>query len=82
MTNEQIIDINRTDISSMTMFHFQHSLRPFILTRCPDGEFCFVDLSIGESFRWSDLEFYDLYFYTKEDDPDFCGVAIIGEITY
>ena len=79
---EKIIDIHRTDIPSTTVFHFQHSLRPFILINDPHNNWCFVDLSIGESYLWGELQYYDLYFYTKDDDSDFCGVAIIGEITY
>ena len=80
--DEQIVDINRTAIAPTTVFHFQYSLRPFILVHDPDNDWCFVDLSIGESYQWGDLEYYDLYFYTKENDDDFCGVAIMGEITY
>ena len=78
---EKIIDINRNHISPSTVFHFKDNSRPFILVYV-DGDNVFIDLSIGEGVLWSELDFYDLYFYTKEDDDDFQGVAVIGEITY
>lgn len=77
----QIIDLNRTSISSMTMFHFKYSLRPFILATMNDNHL-FVDLTYGTCIAWEDLQDFDLYFYTKEDDDDFCGVEIIGDINY
>ena len=80
--NEQIIDINRTDITPTTVFHFQHSLRPFIHVITLSGDSCFVDLSAGECYGWDDLECYDLNFYSNDEDDDFKGVAIMGEITY
>lgn len=77
-----IIDINRNSISSTTMFHFNYSLRPFILTETLEGDFIFVDLTQNSCFKWEELEFFDLKFYTKEEDENFCGVEIIGEINY
>lgn len=77
---EKIIDINRNKIPSSTVFHFKDNSRPFILVHV-NGDDVFIDLSIGEGFLWGELDFYDLEFYTKEDDDDFQGVAIIGGVT-
>ncbi len=75
--NNQIIDINRTDIPSTTVFCFKNSLKPFILTQNETGQFIFVNLTENECFEWENVPYYDLEFYTREDDEDFYGVKII-----
>ena len=82
MMTKQIIDINRYGISSMTMFHFQHSLRPFIMTYTTNDEPLFIDLTNSVAYNYDELENVDLYFYTKDDDEDYHGVEIIGDIPY
>ena len=67
--------------SSLTAFHFQHSLRPFLLIHNADtSDSMFLDLTYGTAYTWECLEALDLYFY--ETDEDECCVAVIGEITY
>ena len=84
MTNkeEKFINLNRETIPTMTMFHFQYSLRPFICARGMDDDLYFIDLTEGVVYNWDELGYNDLYFYTKEDDEDFYGVAVIGDINY
>lgn len=80
---EKIVDINRNDIPVKTVFHFANNSDPFILSSL-DNTFIFVNLKDGVSCEWDEVSrsYYGLEFYTKEDDDDFQGVAIIGEITY
>ncbi len=67
--------------SSLTTFHFQHSLRPFLLIHNADtDESMFLDLTYGTAYPWEYLENLDLYFYETEEDE--CCVAVIGEINY
>lgn len=85
---EKIININEEELSAFTLFHFAHSLRPFILVRFGLHEdylnqsWLFIDLNYDEALRLEDLETEGLEFYTREDDENFLGVAIFGEITY
>lgn len=87
---EKIINVcyDEPALSSTTMFHFMYSLRPFIMVEGPkanDG-LLFIDITEGYSYRWDDLALYDLYFYgadgkaRDDDDDEFYGVAVIGEI--
>ena len=67
--------------SPLTTFHFQHSLRPFLLIYNTDtSESMFLDLTYGTAYTWESLEGLDLYFYETEEDE--CCVAVIGEISY
>ena len=67
--------------SNLTTFHFQHSLRPFLLIHNTDtSESMFLDLTYGTAYTWESLEDLDLYFYETEEDE--CCVAVIGEISY
>lgn len=68
--------------STLTTFHFQHSLRPFLLIHNADtDESMFLDLTCGGvAYPWESLEDRDLYFYETEEDE--CCVAVIGEISY
>ncbi len=88
--DEKIINVysNKPVLSSTIMFHFMYSLRPFIMVEGPkasDG-LLFIDITEGYSYRWDDLALYDLHFYgadgkaRDDDDDEFYGVAVIGEI--
>lgn len=87
---EKIINVcyDEPALPSTTMFHFMYSLRPFIMVEGPkasDG-LLFIDITEGYSYRWDDLALYDLHFYgadgkeRDDDDDEFYGVAVIGEI--
>jgi hypothetical protein len=68
----------------MLAFHFKNSLRPFfMITAKRNNTIQFLDVEYGVYYRYKDeLKEEELEFYTKKDDPDFEGVAIIGELTY
>ncbi len=76
----QIIDINRTDVPPMVAFHFKNSLKPFILVKNEVEDSIFVNLTENTCFEWENLPFYDLEFYTKENDEDFCGVELFSKL--
>lgn len=80
---EKIIDINRFYIPSTMAFHFNHSLRPFILVYDTEDKAYFVDLSCDKVIPWESesLKCYGLDFYTNENNKNYCGVAIIGKLT-
>ena len=79
----QIIDINRTHIPCTTVFRFSNNSHPFIFVD-DNCNGLFVDLSNGQCYGWEEniLDDYNLHFYTKENDDDFQGVLVLGEITY
>lgn len=88
--DEKIVNIyfDEPALPSTTMFHFMYSLRPFIMAEGPrvsDGVI-FIDLTNGWAYTWDDLALSDLYFYgadgkeRDDDDDEFYGVAVIGEI--
>ena len=77
---EKIVDVFSLS-SNLTTFHFQHSLRPFLLIHNVDtSESMFLDLTYGTAYPWEYLENLDLYFYETEETE--CGVVVIGEINY
>jgi hypothetical protein len=87
--DEKIVNIyfDEPALPSTTMFHFMYSLRPFIMAEGPKvGEIIFVDLLNNSAYTWDDLALYDLHFYgadgkeRDDDDDEFYGVAVIGEI--
>ena len=78
---EKIVDINRKNIFTTMMFHFKNSLRPFICSYLfSNGDMVFVDIKEGFVYQMDELENHYLEFYRDEEDDDFLGVAIIGEI--
>lgn len=87
--NEKIVNIyfDEPALRSTTAFHFMNSLRPFIMVEGPKpGQLLFIDITMGIAYTWDDLFDDDLYFYgadgnaRDDDDDDFYGVAVIGEI--
>ena len=71
---EKIVNIyfNEPALPSTTMFHFMHSLRPFIMAEGPRvGEFVLIDINGGCAYTLDEI---------LDDDDEFYGVAVIGEI--
>ena len=77
-----IKDWNHESIKPNEVFHFQHSLRPFISLTNVEGNWLFVDINEGISYSFDDLEYECLEFYTKEDDEDFMGVKMSGKLVW
>jgi len=80
-----ILDWNRHEIDAGDVFHFNHSLRPFILIfDYSSSEEKFLDIENYEAYSFEELEYQELYFY--EDvyegvtDEDFKGVAYICKL--
>jgi len=63
------------------VFHFPHSLRPFVLIDSDDGDELFLDIDKWVVYSYEDLITWEgLDFYTKEDDPTFLGVDVVYTI--
>ena len=88
--NEKIVNIyfNEPALPSTTIFHFMHSLRPFIMAVGPlVGQVTVIDITMNEAYDLDELfDNYDFCFYgadgkeRDDDDDEFYGVAVIGEI--
>lgn len=75
-----IKDYNRYEVKKGEVFHFEHSLRPFVLIE-GDAEDLFLDLDNWEIFDEDTLHRREcLYFYEKENDEDFCGVDVVCSV--
>ena len=70
-----IRDYNRGEVNKREVFHFEHSLRPFIIVE-DNGEDVFLNIDTWEIFDFETLENEGLYFYQKKDDEDFKGVEV------
>ena len=79
-----IKDWNRGELNKNEVFHFQHSLRPFISVKSNEGEWFFVDIDEGICYNFYDLEFEGLEFYRDEtkEDEDFMGVEVDGKLDW
>lgn len=83
MEKEKIINIKRPDmpgtvnIPTGTIFHFDHSLRPFMAVTDGLGNPLFIDLENAVAMGWDELIYDNLFFYEEEDNDDFLGVAVI-----
>lgn len=75
-----IKDWNRNEIKKGEVFHFQHSLRPFISIDSTEETNLFLDIDEMVIYPFDVLEYEGLKFYTKEEDDDFMGVEIDGTI--
>ena len=64
------------------VFHFKHSLRPFIQVSHIEDDNFFVDIDNYELYTLSELlcEGYD--FYLDENDENFYGVEVEGHIEW
>lgn len=71
------------EVKNGQVFHFQHSLRPFINVSNSEENIFFLDIH--------EMKFYDFYeiieseelcFYEDENDDDFLGVEIDGKIEW
>ena len=89
--NEKIVNIyfDERALPSTTMFHFMYSLRPFIMAEGPRvGEFVLIDINGGCAYTLDEIldGDFDFSFYgadgkeRDDDDDEFYGVAVIGEI--
>ncbi len=79
-----IKDLNRNEVKAGEVFHFQHSLEPFIYVDYPDCE-CetmFVNINSNQLYSFVDLDILGLEFYRKDDDDDFFGVEFDGKIEW
>lgn len=88
--NEKIVNIcfSEPALPSTTMFHFMYSLRPFIMAEGPKaGHVVLIDITMNEAydldeiFDDSELQCYGADGKERDDDDnEFYGVAVIGEI--
>lgn len=69
------------DVKPNEVFHFMHSLRPFIFAES-GTDFIFIDINEGLAYTFDELEREGLYFYKFEDDEDYLGVVVDGQITW
>jgi len=77
-----IKDWNRREVNLNEVFHFQHSLRPFIYFVDSYGFSYFLELDKGIAYDLNGLEYEGLFFYRKEEDEDFFGVEVDGKIEW
>ena len=65
-----------------TLFKMKNSEKTFLVIRkyYKDYEHLFVDLSTGLAFTRGGLISFGYFFYHKENDEDFDGVEVIGNI--
>ncbi len=76
-----IKDYNRGEVLSDSVFHFKHSLEPFITVYSEkDCDDIFVNIHKLVAIPFEYLESYGYEFYTKEDDEDFLGVNVVGTL--
>lgn len=75
-----IKDWNRYEVKKGEVFHFQHSLRPFINVSNTEEINLFLDIDEMVIYDFEALEYEGLEFYTKEEDEDFKGVEVAGTI--
>ena len=75
-----IKDWNRYEVKKGEVFHFQHSLRPFINIDSTKETDLFLDINEMVAYCLDDLECEGLNFYTKEEDENFKGVEVAGTI--
>ena len=75
-----IKDFNRNEVDYGQVFHFQYSLRPFILVINDSTDDLFLDIETWLTYTFDELSYDYLTFYRKEDDPDFLGVDVICTI--
>lgn len=76
-----IKDWNRSEVLGDSVFHFKHSLEPFILVYLEDKcEDIFVNIHTLIAYTFDEIESFGYYFYTKEDDEDFLGVDVVGNL--
>lgn len=73
-----IKDWNRNEVEKGEVFHFQHSLEPFVYV--DDG--LFINVNTWESYAVMDLNFGGYAFYIKEDDVGFMGVDVDGRLEW
>lgn len=77
---EKIINVNKEYVPHV-LFHFKHSLRPFIRVVDGLGRPQFVDLDNFEVMSFDEVE-WEMEFYKDPADESFYGVAVIGEFQY
>lgn len=77
---EKIINVNKTYFPHV-LFHFKHSLRPFIKVVDGLGRPQFVDLDSFEVKSFDEVE-WEMEFYKDPTDEDFYGVAVICDFSY
>ena len=65
-----------------TLFKMKNSEKTFLVIRKYYGDYerLFVDLSTGLAFTRGGLISFGYFFYHKENDEDFDGVEVIGNI--
>ena len=87
--NEKIVNIyfNEPALPSTTMFHFMYSLRPFIMAEGPKaGHVVLIDITMNKAYDLDEIFDDELRCYgadgkeRDDDDDEFYGVAVIGEI--
>lgn len=77
-----IFDWNRNTLKKGTVFHFKHSLRPFIEVEDRNEDLGFLDINEMKIYNLDDLESEGLEFYEDETDEDFKGIEIDGIIEW
>ena len=76
-----IANWNSEDLTGK-VFHFQNSLRPFIVVYDNADNYYFLDLNENKIYTYDELEYEDLFFYHKDEDDDFMGVEIDGRVEW
>lgn len=74
-----IKDWNKENLTGQ-VFHFKNSLRPFTEIRNGSNDFFFLNLRESIFYTLDELENEGLFFYTDDNDDDFCGVDVVGSI--
>lgn len=77
-----IVDWNRQTLKPGQVFHFKNSLRPFIEIRDSTEEIFFLDFNEMKIYTFDELQYDGLNFYEDEDDEDFKGVELNGEVRW
>lgn len=77
-----IVNWNNYEVNHSQVFHFQHSLRPFVEVIDTRGEGLFLDVNEMKVYTFEDLEKDELYFYRKDDDEDYLGVEVDGKVEW
>ena len=72
-------DFNRFEVQKNEVFHFAHSLRPFIAISNSKEEL-FLDIEEMVCYTYEELDSEGLWFYCNTDDEDFMGVEVDGTL--
>ena len=76
-----IKDWNKNTIAHNMVFHFAHSLRPFIEVNNLEEDTFFLDIDEDKIYSYYELtEIEGLDFFRDEENEDFLGVDVVCHI--